>query len=644
MRLAYPLVMLLMAAGSAAHADERPASRPPVSAAQIPAPKDRAYAGLITLEADASDLDHRVVRVHEVLTGVTPDTILLYPQWLPGTHAPEGPIDRLAGLQVRAGNSAVKWTRDPLDVFAFHVYPAPGVQSLDIDFEYLSPTSGDTGPLEISRSLLFINWNELVLYPAGYYARQIPVQAALTLPSGWQSSSALEAAGTRGDRTIFKRVNLDTLVDSPVYAGRFAAKFDLDPGSNVPVHLNLFANQPELLAVTPEQLAAYRSLVQQAYRLFGSHHYDHYDFLFSLTDDIDHMGLEHHRSSENGSDPHTFTEWDKTLYDRDLLPHEYAHSWNGKFRRPADLWTPNFNVPMQDSLLWVYEGQTQYWGDVLAARSGLRTLQQTLDKLALVAAYYQAATGQQWRPLQDTTNDEIINPRRPQAWEDYQRFEDYYSVGQLIWLDVDTLIRERSGGRRSLDDFAKTFFGINDGSFEPVTYTFDDVVKALDKVEHYDWAAFLHQRLDAVAQPTPLDGVRRGGYRLIFTDSPSDYDKSVQEQRKRFGLEYSVGLLIDAGDQRGNIMQVMRNSPAFKAGLTRGTRILAVNGYAYDDVRLKEAIQSSHNTRAPIELMTQNGDQFKVVRIDYDGGLRYPHLERDASQPPRLDDILRSRP
>jgi len=405
----------------------------------------------------------------------------------------------------------------------------------------------------------------------------------------------------------------------------------------------VFAERPELLAAKPEHLRAYRSLVQQAYRLFASRHYAHYDFLFSLTDEIEHSGLEHHQSSENGSDPQTFTEWDQTPYDRDLLPHEYTHSWNGKFRRPADLWTPNFNVPMQNSLLWVYEGQTQYWGEVLAARSGLLTRQQALDALALTAAYYQSSTGRAWRSVQDTTNDEIINPRRPMSWRDWQRYEDYYEVGLLIWLDADTLIRERSNGRHSLDDFAKSFFGVDDGSFTTVTYTFEDVVKALTAVEPFDWAQFLRVRLDAVNQPLPLDGLRRGGYRLVFTEAPSDFDKAVQEQRKRVDFWYSIGLIIDQGEKPGGILQVRWDSPAFKAGLTRSSEILAVNGYAYSVARLKDAIQAARGTQSSIELIVKSGEVFGLAKLEYHGGLRYPHLEREPSQPARLDEILTER-
>jgi len=470
------------------------------------------------------------------------------------------------------------------------------------------------------------------------------VQASITLPADWSYATALESAASDGARTQFKPVNLETFIDSPLDAGRHALRLDLDPGSAAPVHLDLFADRGEFLAVKPEQLEAHRSLVQQAYRLFGSHHYNHYDFLYTLSDQIQQNGLEHHQSSENGSDPQTFTEWDKTAYARDLLAHEFTHSWNGKFRRPADLWTPNYNVPMQDSLLWVYEGQTEYWGQVLAARSGLRTRQQALDQLAMTAAYYQTLPGRQWRALQDTTNDEIINPRRPQSWRDWQRFEDYYSEGALVWLDVDTLIRERSAGKRSLDDFARAFFGIDDGSFTPVTYTFDDVVKALNAVEPFDWAAFLRQRLDSVASPAPLDGLKHGGYTLQFSDSASDYQKASDEQRKHVDLRFSIGIDIDDSDRQGSIAQVVWDSPAFRAKLIEGAQILAVDGVAYSADVLQDAIRAAHGSSAPIELIVKTGDRYALASLDYHDGLRYPHLERDASTPARLDDILAARP
>ena len=610
----------------------------------VEAPRDRPYPGLLQVAVDATDINRKVVHVHESLSGIGGETVLLFPKWLPGTHAPEGPIDRLAGLKMMSKGVPVSWTRDPVDVYAFRVHPGAGIGSLDIDFDYLSPTSDAVGAAEIGHDVLMIEWNDLLLYPAGYFARQIPVEASLTLPTGWQFGTALESASAAGARTTFKRTELNTLIDSPVYAGHYALRLDLDPGGPVPVHLDLFADRAQFLAMSSEQLAAHRALVQQAYKLFNSHHYDHYDFLYSLSDEIQHDGLEHHQSSEDGTDPELFTKWDKTAYDRDLLAHEFSHSWNGKFRRPYDLWTPNYNVPMQDSLLWVYEGQTQYWGKVLAARSGLWTRQQALDEIAMTAAYDQIETGRRWRPLKDTTNDEIINPRRPQPWRDWQRFEDYYEESALVWLEVDTLIRERSKDARSLDDFARAFFGINDGSFVTVTYTFNDVVNGLNAVEPYDWASFLHQRLDSIDKPPPLEGLRRGGYKLVYTETPSEVLAAADDKLSRVTLLYSIGIDLDDKDERGKIRQVLWDGPAFKVNLTEGTQILAVNGISYSGDVLKDAIKSAQHDNAPIQLIAKSGDRFIVAELDYHDGLRYPHLERDPSVPARLDEILTARP
>ena len=469
-------------------------------------------------------------------------------------------------------------------MYAIRLHAGPAVHTVEIQFDYLSPTSSSVGALEVSPDVLMVDWNEVVLYPAGYFSRQIPVTASVNLPAGWQFGTALETAGA-GVQTSFKRTDLETLVDSPVYAGRYAKRIDLESGGPAPVHLDLFADRPDYLVTTSDELQAYRALVQQAFRLFGSHHFDHYDFLYSLSDQVQQQGLEHHRSSENGNDPESFTKWDATAFGRDLLPHEFTHSWNGKFRRPADLWTPNYDVPMQNSLLWVYEGQTQYWGQVLTARSGLWTLQQALDQFALTAAYFQAESGRRWRPLQDTTNDEIINPRRPLSWRDWQRFEDYYEEGKLIWLEADTLIRELSGDRRSLDDFARAFFGIDDGSFTPVTYTFDDVVRALNSVQPYDWSAFLRQRLDSSGRPAPLEGLRRGGYRLVYTDTPSEILKADDEQRKHVDLlsPLECASMPRRRDTPACCKKSCGTVRAAKAGLTEGAQILAVNGIAYGD-------------------------------------------------------------
>ena len=637
------IVVIACVASWCAPASASPGPVALVPMAPIAAPQDRAYPGELRLDVDATDISRRIVHVHETITGVSADTVLLYPKWLPGNHSPEGPIDRVAGLRITAQGKTVSWVRDRVDVYAFRVHPDAGVTSIDVEFDYLTPTSPKVGEASISREMLFIDWNTVLLYPAGYFVRQIPVQVSLRLPEGWQSATALETAASSGGRISYKRTEVETLIDSPLYAGRYAKRIELNPGGAAPVYFNLFADRPELIDYKPEQLEAHRALVQQAAKLFGSHHYAHYDFLYSIGDQIEQKGLEHHQSSENGTDPETFTEWDKTAWERDLLAHEYTHSWNGKFRRPADLWTPDYNVPMQNSLLWVYEGQTQYWGGVLAARSGLRTKQQALDDIADTAAYYENQSGRQWRALQDTTNDPIINPRRPQSWGDWQRFEEYYSEAGLIWLEVDTLIRERSGGKRSLDDFARAFFGINDGSYTVVTYTFADVVKALNAVEPYDWSAFLRARLDGTGQPAPLEGLQRGGYKLVYKDTQTDYQKSIEEQRGRTYLSYSIGVVIDEKTHAGSLLEVAWNSPAFRAKLTEGMEILAINGIAYDAGVLKDAIRAAQASGTPIELIVKNGDRFMVTNIDYRGGLRYPRLERDATVPARLDDILTPR-
>jgi len=400
------------------------------------------------------------------------------------------------------------------------------------------------------------------------------------------------------------------------------------------------ADRAELLEVKPEQLEAHRALVRQAYKLYGSHHYSHYDFLLALSAHMGGIGLEHHQSSENGTLPGYFTEWERNADSRDLLPHEYTHSWNGKFRRPADLWTPNYNVPMRDSLLWVYEGQTQYWGFVLGARSGLLSKQQALDAIAATAATYDHRAGREWRTLEDTTNDPITAGRRALPWRSWERSEDYYSEGELMWLDADTLIREKSDGRRSLDDFAHAFFGIDNGSHIPVTYTFEDVMKTLNSVQPYDWAKFLHSRLEGHGPGAPLDGLTRGGYKLVYTDAPTDYFKNTEARRKVTDLTYSLGMAV-AND--GRVNDVLWQGPAFQNRLTVGAQIVAVNGIAYDPDRLKAAIREAKQSTAGIELLVKNGDRYSAVRFDYHGGLRYPRLERIQGMPARLDEILTPR-
>ena len=627
-----------VAAGSARGAG---APQPAASALSIEAPRDMPYPGTIRLSVDATDLPHGIFGVRESipLEGSGPIT-LLYPKWLPGNHSPTGPIDKLAGLRITANGVAVAWRRDPVDVYAFHIDPPAGATSLDLAFQFLSAVSPREGRVMMTPDMLSLEWNTVALYPAGYFARQIMVEASVTLPAGFSLATALDTASMAANTTTFGRTPFNTLVDSPLIAGRYFRRFDLDPGAAMRVSLDVVADRPELLEATDAELIAHRALVRQAYSLYGSRHYDHYDFLLSVSDKLGGIGLEHHRSSEDGVVPKYFTDWDKTAPQRDLLPHEYTHSWNGKFRRAADLWTPDFNTPMRDSLLWVYEGQTQYWGFVLAARAGLLTKQEALDAIAGVAATYDHRVGREWRDLEDTTNDPIIAMRRPLSWRSWQRSEDYYSEGQLVWLDADTLIRKLSGGKRSLDDFAKAFFGVDDGSFVTRTYTFDNVVAALNAVQPYDWASFLHARLQGHGPGAPLDGLARGGYRLVYSDTESPYLKIAETLRKITDLSYSIGVIIG---KDGVLSDVAWDGPAFKAGLTADTQIIAVNGNTYDADGLKDAITVAHQTAAPLQLLVKDNDTYRTVIIDYHEGLRYPHLERVGGLSPSLDAILQPR-
>jgi predicted metalloprotease with PDZ domain len=631
----------LLLAGLTLAQGQRSAPQPLPLPPSIQSPKDVAYPGVIRLEVDATDLVHRVYHIQQTIPVTSSGPmVLLYAQWIPGTHSPDGPLHNFAALRIRAGGKPVKWTRDTVDVYAFHIDVPSGAKTLDIESQYLTPVESSQGGPAITREMLRLDWYATALYPAGYFTRQIPFDVSLKLPDGWQFGTALEVASGNSTNIRFKTVSFETLADSPVIAGRNFRKIDLDPGGRSRVTLNVMADEPEFLDASPKVLQIHRELVKQADKLFGARHFDHYDFLLSLSDRLSSKGIEHQRSSDNGTGPKYFSTWDTAFISRDLLPHEFTHSWNGKYRRPADLWTPNFNVPMRDSLLWVYEGQTQYWGQVLASRAGFLTKQQTLDNLAGIAAQYDSRAGRLWRNLQDTTNDPIIADRRAIPWTSWQRSEDYYWEGLLLWLDADTLIRERSSGKRSLDDFAKAFFGINDGDWGQLTYTFDDVVRALNAVEPYDWAAFLHARLDEISPRAPLDGLARGGYKLVYGETPTDYAKAEESRRKVTDLSYSLGATVDG---TGKFTSVLWDGPAFRAGFITEVQIVAVNNIAFDGDKLRAAVKGTKGNGPAVELLVKQGEQYRTVRIDYHDGLRYPRLERIDGTPARLDDILTPR-
>ena len=609
----------------------------------VPAPRDVAYPGNVRLEVDASDTDHRVFQVREVLpVAAAGPLVLLYPKWLPGNHSTTGPVELLAGLVITAqpGGRRLDWRRDAENMHAFHVDVPQGATALDLQFQFLTPTIEEQGRKHVTPDLLRVHWEKALLYPAGFYSRQITYVPSVRLPAGWAYATALDGAQRAGDVVSFAPVSLEMLADSPLYAGRHFRRYDLDTNPRAPVRLNVFADRASELEATEAQLAAHRKLVAEAVALFGSRHFRHYDFLLAISDNLTGIGLEHHQSSENAVGLGYFSDWDGTAAVRDLLAHEMEHSWNGKFRRPADLWTPNFDVPMHGNLLWVYEGMTEFWGVVLATRSGLWSPEYTRDALANYAAAYDAGrAGRLWRNLQDTTQQPIIAYRTPQTWPSWQRGKDYYTEGLFLWLDVDSKLREATRGRHSLNDFARLFFGMNDGELGPLTYTREDVVRTLQQLQPADWDGFLRERVEGHGPGAPLDGLTRGGWKLVYTDQPSSFAMAAERSNKQADLSYSLGLVVDNGD--GRIAQVLWGSPAYKAGLAPGMLLLAVNNRAWSGSVLKEAVTAARSGQGSIDLLVRNYDTFQTARIDYRDGLRYPHLERIPGTPDRLGDLLK---
>ncbi len=609
------------------------------AAAQTAPPQDVPFAGTLKIDVDATDLAHRIFRVRTTIPATPGPMTLLYPQWIPGNHSPTGPIDKLAGLVIKANGQVLPWKRDQFDVYAFKVEVPPGASELVAEFQFLSSQGDGQGRVMMTPEMLNLQWNTTALYPAGTYARNIKAQASVTLPPGWSYATALETATRVGDTVTFKPIDFDDLVDSPMFAGKYYKRIALDAGGKAPVYLNVFADEAKSLEAKPEQIKAHAALVQQMDKLYGARHFDHYDFLLALTEKLGGIGLEHHRSSENSGPLNYFTEWDKSWDRRDLLSHEFNHSWNGKYRRGADLATPNFNVPMGDSLLWLYEGQTQFWGEVLAARSGLWTQPQARDVLADVAATYQRGRpGLAWRALQDTTNDPTMSLRRPRAYRSYQMSEDYYAGGQMLWLEIDAKLRELSGNKRSIDDFAKAFFGMHDGAWDVNPYTFEDIVATLDGVARYDWATFLRSRVDGHG---PLvGGIEASGWKLVYTDQPNEAIKTYEATKKGVSLTYSLGLSLD---DKGSVQDVLWDGPAFDAGIIADNSIVAVNGREYSADAIKEAITAAKGAAAPIELLVKRGNRYDTLRIAYHGGLQYPHLERIAGKPDRLSEVYKAR-
>ena len=595
----------------------------------------------ITLSVDLTDAPRKILHATEVMP-VTPGALtVVYPKWIPGEHGPTGPIENMAGFFITANGQPVKWERDKVDMFAYHVTVPQGVTRLEMKIDFLasSSLSGFSAGGSTSENLALLSWNTLLVYPDGTNASEVMFTPSITTPAGWKFGTALDKDGGSGQTTTFKTVSLEQLVDSPVLAGRYFREIELAPEITPKHYLDMAADGPEQVDLSKEHIADFDRLVRETGALYKSRHYGSYHFLVTLSNEVAHFGLEHHQSSDDRVTATTFTDDREFVLDGLLLPHEFTHSWNGKYRRPAGLATSNYQKPMIGDLLWVYEGLTEYLGDVLAARCGIWTPDQYKQRLSTIAAEYDNRPGRTWRDIQDTATSAQILYAAGGGWDNWRLNVDYYDEGELIWLDVDTTIRKMTGGKKSLDDFVAKFHGLG-GNTAPkvVPYTFEDVVAGLNAVVPNDWATFLRSRIDSNAYQAPLGGLENGGYKLTYSDKPNPWSAMADGQSETFNFWYSIGLHVG---KSGTVSDVLKGGVADKGGFGPGMKIIAVNGRAYTPDVLKAAVHDAKDSGPAIDLIVQNTGFYKVIRLDYHGGERYPQLERVAAVPDRLDDILK---
>lgn len=589
-----------------------------------------AWAQSISLTVDTTQTPQKILHVRETLPVHAGALTLYYPKWIPGNHSPSGPIANLTGLKFEANSQTIPWRRDLLDVYTFHVDIPEGATELHAAYDYLEPDGGSA-----TDKLLVLEWNEVTLYPAGTPAQQLSYDAKLILPEGWQFGTSLPIASQSGNEVTFKPISLDMLVDGPVIEGEYYRAIDITPPGE-PIHheIDLAADSEAALAMPPAIQQGLTNLVAEAGKLFGTRHYRDYHFLLALSDHVQHFGLEHHESNDSRLPERTLIEPDGAFVVGSLLPHEYVHSWNGKFRRPADLMTPYYEQPEETDLLWGYEGLTDYLGPMLAARSGLWTPEQYHDYLASIAAMLgPGRPGRTWRPLLDTAVGEP-GLGFGRGWMNWRRGTDYYDEGDLMWLEVATIIHQATNGQKSIDDFCHAFHGGPNNGPEVKTYTFDQLVSTLNSVAPYDWAAFFHQHLDSTSPNPPLAGIENGGWKFVMNDKPM----RLPGRRGGFGEEYSIGLQV-APD--GTIADSIVGSQAYKAGITSGMKLVGVNGRVYTHDDLEDAIAAAKGSQQPIALMVVIDDYYQTFNVDYHGGDRYPHLVRDDSKPDYLDELIK---
>ena len=591
----------------------------------------------IRIVVDATDAPRDVLHAHLTIPAAAGSLALYYPKWIPGEHGPTGPIVQIAGLHIAANGQNLPWSRDPKEMYEMRVDVPTGANSVTVDFDFLDPVG--TGQFSAGGSmtprLALISWNALLLYPASASSESVTYEPVLRLPSGWKYATALTTTSTSGDEIHFEPMTLTRLIDSPVLAGAYLRKVDL-PSSSPYRHTIDIAADSQAATVTPDDFAAsYGRLADEARALFGAEHFHHYDWLVTLSENVEHFGLEHHQSSDDRTHEDILADDMSRRSLAGLLAHEYVHSWNGKFRRPAGLAVANYDQPMTGELLWVYEGLTQYLGKLLDYRSGLWTPEYYRESLAMTVSNLSPNAGRAWRPLGDTAVEAQLLYGAPHEWSAYRRGVDFYEEGVLLWLDADMTIRKLSGNRKSLDDFCRRFHGGSDGDPVVKPYTFDDVVRTLNDVAPYDWASFLNQRLRSTTTP-PLGGVETSGWRVIYNDQPNDALTGNEKRNKSADYSTSLGIWTD---DDGRVRDVLPGSPAANAGLVPGARIIAVNGRRYSTDALRIAVRDSKNATAPMQVIYSSGEFVNTANVDYRGGLRYPHLEKIPNTPDWLTEM-----
>ena len=585
----------------------------------------------ISVTVDATRTQQKLLRIHLVMP-VTPGSLTLYyPKWIPGQHGPDGPIANLTGLKFDADGTTIPWQRDVLDVFTFHLEIPRGVSHLDASYDYIEPDG-----VSATDKLMVLEWNEVVLYPADIPAEKLTYEAKLLMPEGWKFGTALPVENESGNRLSFKPISLDLLVDSPVIAGEFYRSIDLTPpGESIHHEIDMAADSEAVLKMSPENQKAMTNLVAESGKLFGARHYRDYHFLLALSDHVAHFGLEHHESNDSRLPERALLLPSSGMSLGGLLAHEFVHSWNGKFRRPADLTVPYYEQPMKTDLLWGYEGLTDYLGPMLAARSGLWTPDQYHEYLASIAAALgPGRPGRTWRPLFDTAVGEPGLGFGRGGWLNWRRGTDYYDEGDLLWLEVATIIHRESAGKKSIDDFCRAFHGGPNNGPEVKTYTFDELVKALNALAPFDWADFFHSRLNSTSAEAPVGGIENGGWKVAFNGEPS----KLEGRRGNPGDVYSIGLQVGSD---GVVSDAIVGSPAFEAGVSSQMKIIGVNGRVYTQDLLSDAVKSAKDTSPPITLLVVVDDYFRTCTITYHGGARYPHLVRDGERPDYLDELIK---